>query len=324
MYDPTPLFELTTHPDNFEALALETFRFQAEQCAPYRAYLQLMGVETKRIKYIEQIPFLPIELFKSHEVYSAQSAPEQVFTSSTTTGQTPSRHAVADLSLYEAVARRAFEERYGALSEYAFFALLPGYLEREGSSLIYMVQHFIEQGAGGGFYLNDYERLMADMASHAGKRILIGVSHALLDLVEQEPRELPEGTIVMETGGMKGRREEMSRKSLHLLLGMELGVNQIHSEYGMTELLSQAYSTGDGLFQTPPWMRVWVRNPQDPGSYLPHGEVGGVNIIDLANRHSCSFIQSDDRGIAFPMRKFRIEGRLTGSEIRGCNLMVNG
>lgn len=319
MIDTKSIFSIATQTD-FDRVALEVFRFQAEACAPYREYLELLGVDPAAVECPKQIPFLPIELFKSHRVYCGSNPPQQIFTSSSTTGQTPSRHYVADLRIYEEAFTRSFELFYGPAEQTAIYALLPNYLEREGSSLIYMVEGLIRRG-GGGFYLYDHDALLRDMEAHQGKKILLGVSYALWDLAEEQRGALRD-VIVMETGGMKGRREELPREEFHRLLCDAFGVQSIHSEYGMAELMSQAYSDGNGIFRTPPWMRICVRDLNDPFRLLPNGATGGVNLIDLANLYSCSFLQTQDLGKVYDDGSFRILGRISGSEIRGCNLLV--
>lgn len=319
MIDTKSIFSIATQAD-FDRMTLEVFRFQAEACTPYREYLELLGVDPAAVECPKQIPFLPIELFKSHRVYCGSNPPQQIFTSSSTTGQTPSRHYVADLRIYEEAFTRSFELFYGPVEQTAIFALLPNYLEREGSSLIYMVEGLIRRG-GGGFYLYDHDALLRDMEAHQGKKILLGVSYALWDLAEEQRGALHD-VIVMETGGMKGRREELPREEFHRLLCDAFGVQSIQSEYGMAELMSQAYSDGKGIFRTPPWMRVWVRDLNDPFRLLPNGVTGGVNLIDLANLYSCSFLQTQDLGKVYDDGSFRILGRISGSEIRGCNLLV--
>lgn len=319
MIDTKSIFSIATQAD-FDRMTLEVFRFQVEACAPYREYLELLGVDPAAVECPEQIPFLPIELFKSHRVYCGSNPPQQIFTSSSTTGQTPSRHYVADLRIYEEAFTRSFELFYGPAEQTAIFALLPNYLEREGSSLIYMVEGLIRRG-GGGFYLYDHDALLRDMEAHQGKKILLGVSYALWDLAEEQRGALRD-VIVMETGGMKGRREELPREEFHRLLCDAFGVQSIHSEYGMAELMSQAYSDGNGIFRTPPWMRICVRDLNDPFRLLPNGATGGVNLIDLANLYSCSFLQTQDLGKVYDDGSFRILGRISGSEIRGCNLLV--
>ncbi len=319
MIDTKSIFSIATQAD-FDRMTLEVFRFQAEACAPYREYLELLGVDPAAVECPKQIPFLPIELFKSHRVYCGSNPPQQIFTSSSTTGQTPSRHYVADLRIYEEAFTRSFELFYGPAEQTAIYALLPNYLEREGSSLIYMVEGLIRRG-GGGFYLYDHDALLRDMEAHQGKKILLGVSYALWDLAEEQRGALHD-VIVMETGGMKGRREELPREEFHRLLCDAFGVQTIHSEYGMAELMSQAYSDGNGIFRTPPWMRICVRDLNDPFRLLPNGATGGVNLIDLANFYSCSFLQTQDLGKLYEDGSFRIMGRISGSEIRGCNLLV--
>lgn len=319
MIDTKSIFSIATQAD-FDRMTLEVFRFQAEACAPYREYLELLGVDPAAVECPKQIPFLPIELFKSHRVYCGSNPPQQIFTSSSTTGQTPSRHYVADLRIYEEAFTRSFELFYGPAEQTAIYALLPNYLEREGSSLIYMVEGLIRRG-GGGFYLYDHDALLRDMEAHQGKKILLGVSYALWDLAEEQRGALRD-VIVMETGGMKGRREELPREEFHRLLCDAFGVQSIHSEYGMAELMSQAYSDGKGIFRTPPWMRICVRDLNDPFRLLPNGATGGINLIDLANLYSCSFLQTQDLGKVYDDGSFRILGRISGSEIRGCNLLV--
>ncbi len=310
--------------ENFAALALETFRFQAAHCAPYREWIDYLGVDPAGVERIEEIPFLPIEFFKSRDVYAASAPPETVFTSSATSGQTPSRHPVANLSLYERSFTEGFTLFYGDPAEWSIFALLPGYLERQGSSLVYMADRLIRRGSGGGFFLHDHAALLRGMtaAAEAGRKILLlGVSFALWELAEAHRFSLPKLT-VMETGGMKGRRQEITREALHAILCGSFGVERIHSEYGMAELLSQAYSDGGGIFRCPPWMQVSVRDIADPSSSMPDGRSGGIRVIDLANRYSCSFVETQDMGIRSPDGTFRVPGRLDGAEIRGCNLML--
>jgi hypothetical protein len=314
----------TLNDAQFDAAALETFRFQAEHCVPYREYVAYLGVDPARVEHTDQIPFLPVEIFKSHRVYAGQNEPEITFTSSATSGQIPSRHPVADLSLYEASFTRGFSLFYGDPAQYTILALLPSYLERCGSSLVYMADRLIAAGQGGGFFLHDHDALLRSMeaAAEKGRKILLlGVSFALWDLAENHRFSFP-GLTVMETGGMKGRRQEITREELHAILCGSFGVRTIHSEYGMAELLSQAYSPGEGLFRCPPWMRIRVRDLYDPLEHLPDGRSGGIDIIDLANRYSCSFIETQDLGERFPDGTFCVRGRIDRSEIRGCNLMA--
>jgi hypothetical protein len=306
--------------EEFNRLALEVFRRQAVECVPYREYLAMVGIDSGEVVSVGQIPFLPIELFKSHKVWCGEGEPETVFTSSSTSGEGESKHYIAHAADYEQVYTRGFEIFYGDVREWSIYALLPSYLEREGSSLVRMADGLIKKGRGGGFYLYDHDRLMADLKADGGKKILLGVSYALLDLAERGER-LPAGTVVMETGGMKGRREEMSKAGMHAILQEAFGVETVHSEYGMAELMSQAYSAGEGVFRTPPWMRVAVRDLADPFEVLREGR-GGINITDLANLHSCAFIQTQDVGTVAADGSFTVAGRVAKSDIRGCNLLV--
>ena len=308
--------------DSFRHEALALFRFQAERCEPYRQYLDLIGANADEVREVEQIPFLPIGLFKSHEIYCGTTPPEQIFTSSSTGGGVPSHHAMADLTIYERAFRGAFRNFYGDASEWSIYGLLPSYLERKGSSLIYMVDRLIADAGGhGGFYLNDYKRLIADIKADTRPKILLGVTYALLDLAEQFAPDLHD-VVVMETGGMKGHREELPKEELHRVLCNAFNVNAIHSEYGMAELTSQAYSKGQNRFYTPSWMRVLTRDLNDPFRILSTGQRGGINIIDLGNVYSCAFIQTEDAGRVFADGSYEIAGRIDKSEIRGCNLLV--
>ena len=305
----------------FEAAALELFRRQAVQCPPYREYISLLGVNPAEVNRVEDIPFMPIEFFKWRDVYCGEGEPEKVFTSSNTGGTVASRHMMQSLALYEQAFTRAFEQFYGAAEGWSIYGLLPNYLQREGSSLVYMVDRLIARCGSGGFYLDEYEKLIADMAADSKPKILLGVSYALWDLAEQYAPKL-ENTIVMETGGMKGQREELPKAEFHKILTEAFGVEKIHSEYGMAELTSQGYSSGDGVFRAPAWMRVVVRDVNNPLKMLPAGSRGAVSIIDLANISSCAFIATQDVGRTFADGSFMIEGRLSGADIRGCNLLV--
>lgn len=308
--------------EEFDQRALELFRYQSEHCAPYRQYIELLGIDPKKVERVEDIPFLPIRLFKSTDVYSREEAPEVVFTSSNTGSTVASRHMMASLEEYRKTFTAAFCTFYGETSEWSIYGLLPSYLEREGSSLVYMVDTLIKECGSGGFYLNDYERLIADIEADPKPKILLGVSYALWDLAEQYQPKLKD-TVVMETGGMKGRRKELAKSELHKILCDGFGVEKIHSEYGMAELTSQAYSSGDGIFCAPRWMRVLVRDVNDPLDHSPAGARGGIDIIDLANLSSCAFIQTQDIGRRYADGSFSIEGRIAGSDIRGCNLLVH-
>ncbi len=275
---------------------------------------------------MRDIPFLPIEFFKSHEIWCGENVqPEVVFSSSGTTGMSTSKHPVRNIALYEESFRKGFRLFYGDIRQYSVLALLPSYLEREGSSLIYMVDaliHESEKPASGYFLYNHRElyETLVQLRDQNEKVILIGVTYALLDFIEQYQVDFP-NLIVMETGGMKGKRKEMIREELHLALTTGFGVARIHSEYGMTELLSQAYSKGNGIFECPAWMRVLVRDTNDPFHYLEEGRTGALNIIDLANLHSCAFIATQDLG-RLNNRAFEVLGRFDNSDIRGCNLLV--
>ncbi len=319
------IFHINTAQD-FTRLALSVFKHQFEHNAVYRSFCDLLYVHPAEVTSLDQIPFLPIQFFKSHEVITSRETPKITFTSSGTTGSIPSTHRVSDISWYEQSFRTAFEHFYGDISSYTVLALLPNYLEREGSSLIYMVKDFIEKSNSpkSGFYLDDLDGLAATVSSldaQGEKVLVIGVSFALLDLIERHSFSLKH-TIIMETGGMKGRRKELIRNELHEHLCRGFGVDVIHSEYGMTELLSQAYSKGNGVFECPPWMKVLVRDTEDPFHMLPPSKTGGLNIIDLANYNSCSFIATQDLGKLNTNGTFEVLGRFDHSDIRGCNLMV--
>ncbi len=292
----------------------------------YREFCDFLNTDVQRVKSLQQIPFLPIQFFKSHTVVSNTNPIQETFTSSGTTGMITSKHLVTDISLYEQSYRLAFSEFYGNIEDYAVLALLPSYLERNGSSLIYMVKDLIElsNNEHSGFYLHNYDVLISKLIEldNSGQNvILIGVTYALLDLMEQQKFDL-KNTIIMETGGMKGKRKEIIREELHEILCKGFGVSSIHSEYGMTELLSQAYSLGNGIFECPAWMQILVRDTEDALTYVDYGKTGGVNVIDLANINSCSFIATQDLGKKQPNNAVEILGRFDNSDIRGCNLMV--
>ncbi len=310
----------------FEKLALKIFRFQHENNFVYKQFCDLRKIEIHKIKTLEQIPFLPIQFFKSHEVVSNTNKIQKIFTSSGTTGTNTSRHLVTDVSLYEESYQQGFSQFYGNIENYVVLALLPSYLDRSGSSLIYMFDDLIKRtnNPESGFYLNNYSELIKKLIQldDSGQNILlIGVTYALLDLIEIQKFNL-KNTIIMETGGMKGKRKEMIREDLHQQLCEGFGVSSIHSEYGMTELLSQAYSLGNGIFECPPQMQILIRDTEDALSYVDSGKTGGINIIDLANINSCSFIATQDLGKKNPNNSFEILGRFDNSDIRGCNLMV--
>lgn len=325
MLTPQQLFSITTE-QQFADAALLAFHHQARHCDVYRRFVDGLRVDIDSVEGIDKIPFLPISFFKSHRVLSSDAPVDITFTSSGTTGMITSSHYVTDVSWYEESFRRAFQLFYGHIKNYCVLALLPAYLEREGSSLIYMAQDMIaaSQNSDSGFYLYNHAELYAQLQrqQQMGKpTILIGVTFALLDFIEQHPINFPQ-LIVMETGGMKGRRKEMIREELHHDLCAGFGVSKIHSEYGMTELLSQAYSKGDGIFNCPPWMRVITRDTNDPLSLTGTDRTGGINVIDLANINSCCFIATQDLGKVYADGSFEVLGRFDHSDIRGCNLLV--
>lgn len=310
----------------FEKAALKVFRFQYENNPVYQEFCDYLKTDIHKVKSLQQIPFLPIQFFKSHKVVSDTNPIQATFTSSGTTGMITSKHLVTDVSIYEESYRKGFSQFYGNIEDYVILALLPSYLEREGSSLIYMVEDLIQLSnqPESGFYLHNHDELTAKLIAldHAGQNvILIGVTYALLDLIEKHQFQL-QNTIIMETGGMKGKRKEMIREELHEQLCKGFGVSAIHSEYGMTELLSQAYSLGNGVFECPSWMQILIRDTEDALTYIQNGKTGGINVIDLANINSCSFIATQDLGKKNPNNSFEVLGRFDNSDIRGCNLMV--
>ena len=318
------IFTLST--DSFEAHALALFRWQAKHNKVYRSYVQALAVDPTSIHEVAQIPFLPIDFFKRHKVLSVANMPvEVVFESSGTTGQSRSQHYVTHLSFYHQVSQYIFERQFGPLSTYHVMALLPSYLERGNASLVAMVNHFIQRSGSSfsGFYLDDYEALLRSLAvAQRGERrvLLIGVTFALLRLAEYFP-DLSK-VIILETGGMKGMRKEMIREEVYDVLQKHTGVQQIYSEYGMTELLSQAYSKNPGVFHSLPWMRMFTREINDPFVLAGEGQLGGINVVDLANVHSCAFIETMDRGRVYHDQTFEVLGRLDNSDIRGCNTMA--
>lgn len=322
------LFDLiqNVQPDQFESLAIQVFRFQAQFNPLYAQFLELLHLDPSRIQRLTDIPCLPIQLFKQYEIKTGDWAEEAIFSSSGTTGVQTSQHLVRNLNDYANNTRRGFEHFYGPLEDYCFFALLPAYLEREGSSLVYMAEQFVKWSKypQSGFYLYDHDALRQALKSCAAQGIptvLIGVSFALWDLAEEAPIQFPE-LIVMETGGMKGRRKELTREELHHLLKNGLGISSVHSEYGMTELMSQAYSKGEGLFDPSPTMRVWTREIYDPLEATAKGRTGAINIVDLANLDTIAFIATEDLGKAFEDGSFEVLGRLDAGDIRGCNLLL--
>ena len=316
----------TANDSTFEDIALHLFYKQANENKVYRDFIGFLGIDPSSIHKLENIPFLPISFFKSHLIATGDFKPEIVFSSSGTTGLTTSRHGIRQLSFYLENAKRNFELFFGSLRNYHILALLPSYLEREGSSLIYMVDYFIKetQSDYSGFFLNDYQALLKrikELKTGSRKVILLGVSFALLELAEKFEADLSH-CLIMETGGMKGRRKEITREELHEFISAKLNVKLTYSEYGMTELMSQAYSLGNGLYKSPPWMKMMVRDINDPFKFEPWGKTGGINVIDLANQHSCAFIETQDLGKVDQNGSFEVLGRFDNSDIRGCNLLA--
>ena len=312
--------------EEFNLLTLEIFQYQYQNTPVYREFCDLLKRGPAQVNKIEEIPFLPIELFKFKKVLSKDLDSEFYFSSSGTTDSEVSRHYVADLELYRKSFRSTFDHFYGKADKYCILALLPSYLERKDSSLVFMVDDLISKSNHplSGFYLNEYlelANLLQKLNADGTPVILIGVSFALLDMASEYPLSLP-NTTVIETGGMKGRRKEIIRAELHQQLIDAWGIKSVHSEYGMTELLSQAYAQDEGIFHCPPWMRVLVRDTEDPLKYLDAGKTGGINIIDLANIYSCSFIATQDLGKQQKAGGFEVLGRFDHSDVRGCNLMV--
>lgn len=321
------IFEIKEN--EFEAVALAVFQFQYQNNETYRSYCDSIKTDAAQINSLTQIPFLPIQFFKTKVIASTSFEPKIIFESSGTTGSINSKHYIKELDIYEESFIKSFELFYGNLEEYCILGLLPSYLERNNASLVYMVDHLIKKSnnKNSGFYLNDFQKLADTILSNENnkqKTLLIGVSFALLDFTDAFQFNL-QHTIVMETGGMKGRREEISKDALHQILKNKFGLDSIHSEYGMTELLSQSYSLGNNIFNTPPWKKIILRTEDDPFEIKSISDKpinGAVNIIDLANIYSCSFIATDDLGKLHPDGSFEIIGRLENSDIRGCGLMV--
>jgi phenylacetate-coenzyme A ligase PaaK-like adenylate-forming protein len=323
--DKSEIFSIT-NDNEFSAAALRVFQHQARHCRVYHEFISGLKINPADISSVEQIPFLPIEFFKTHQIVSTTDPAQVTFTSSGTTGMVTSSHYVTDVSWYEESFRKAFELFYGDIKTYTILALLPSYLEREGSSLIYMANDLIKQSnnPNSGFFLYNHDELEKQLIKQqqtTKPTLLIGVTFALLDFIEQHHLNFPE-LIVMETGGMKGRRKEMIREELHDSLCKGFGVSTIHSEYGMTELLSQAYSKGNGIFNCPLWMRIITRDTNDPMSIITDSKAGGINVIDLANVNSCSFIATQDLGKVYADGSFEVLGRFDNADIRGCNLLI--
>lgn len=318
---------------NFESLALEYFHKQYRKSLVYKGWVDALGTDIAKVDGVGKIPFLPISFFKSQEVKTGEFEAMTLFESSGTTGSLNSHHWIKDIAIYEEGFLKGFELFYGPVADWCIIGLLPSYLERNNSSLVYMVNRLIKESGHdqSGFYLHEFKNLagvLTELENRAQKTLLIGVTFALLDFAEQFPVSLKH-TLVMETGGMKGRREEMIRAEVHSILKKAFKVPHIHSEYGMTELLSQAYSKGDGIFQCPPWMRIFIRDEEDPLSgkewptqMKPSFLTGAINVIDLANIDSCCFIATDDAGRLHPDGSFEVLGRIDNSDLRGCSLMV--
>ena len=319
------IFNISSEND-FTKVALDVFKYQFENNKTYRSFCDLLNVHPSDINLLAQIPFLPIQFFKSRKIVSSNDEIQEIFTSSGTTGSITSQHFVTDIELYKESYLNGFAHFYGDIKDYVVLALLPSYLERNGSSLVFMVNDLIRKTnqSESGFYLHNLDELtqkLIKLDKNGQKIILIGVSFALLDLIEKYQFSL-KNTIIMETGGMKGRRKELVRAELHEVLKNGFGVAKIHSEYGMTELLSQAYSDANGIFKTPPWMKILIRDTEDALTILPNQKPGGINIVDLANYNSCSFIATQDLGKINENGTFEIIGRFDNADIRGCNLMV--
>lgn len=319
------IFNIQTQED-FKQVALAVFKHQFKNNKVYRSFCDLLYVHPSSVTKVEEIPFLPIQFFKSRKILSSLEDVQETFTSSGTTGSITSKHFVTDINLYKESYLKGFSHFYGNIENYVVLALLPNYLEREGSSLVFMVDDLISKSKNqeSGFYLHNLEELaqkLIKLDKNGQKTLLIGVSFALLDLIEMQQFKL-KNTIIMETGGMKGKRKEMVREELHTVLQRGFGVPEIHSEFGMTELLSQGYSSGKGIFKTPFWMKVLTRDTEDSLTINPSGKNGGINVIDLANYNSCSFIATQDLGKVHDNQTFEIIGRFDNSDIRGCNLMV--
>lgn len=319
------IFNITTEQE-FNALALEIFNYQFLHNSTYNEFCKHLKIKPLSVKTINEIPFLPVEFFKTHAIKTGDFNAQKVFLSSGTTGMTQSEHAVKDLSLYEASYNNAFKQFYGAVEDYCILGLLPSYLECEDSSLIYMAADLIKKSKhpDSAFFLDNHQDLVEILAKNIKnkqKTILFGVSFALLDLAESYQNDLSD-VIIMETGGMKGRRKELTRDELHRIYKKSFKVSEIHSEYGMTELLSQAYSEGHGVFKTPNWLRILIRDVNDPFNFLNNDETGGINVIDLANINSCSFIATQDLGKCTP-EGFEVLGRFDNSDLRGCNLLIS-
>ena len=313
--------------NEFNEIAIDIFNYQYKNNTVYKQFVDYLNVDYKKVLIITEIPFLPIELFKTHKIISNKKKEKQIFYSSGTTSSNRSKHYITDLYIYKKSFTKGFENFYGNIAGYCILGLLPNYMENKSSSLIYMMKDFIKLSncEKSGFYLDNYKDLyktIIDLKKRKRKYILIGVSYALIDFAEAFNIDLSDG-ILMETGGMKGKRRELTKKELHIFFKKSFNINTVHSEYGMTELLSQAYSKGDGIFEYPPWMKILIRDTYDPLSYLKNKRTGGINVIDFANINSCSFIATKDLGKLNDLGEFEVLGRFDDSDIRGCNLLID-
>ena len=323
--DIQKIFQIQS-PKEFNKLALQVFRFQYDEVKIYQEFCNHLKKNKENVKSIDEIPFLPISFFKTHEIICENSFPELTFTSSGTTGMVTSQHLVSDVEIYQQSFTQGFAHFYGNIQDYTILALLPSYLEREGSSLVYMVDQLIKDSnqPDSGFYLHNYHELIEKLENldKSGENILlIGVTYALLDCIEIKKLNL-KNTIILETGGMKGKRKELIKTELHEILKEGFGVSTIHSEYGMTEILSQAYSHHNGIFETVPWLNILIRDPENPLEIIENEKTGGINVIDLANINSCAFIATQDLGKKYSNNTFEVLGRFENSDVRGCNLLV--
>jgi hypothetical protein len=313
--------------NNFSELALNLFNYQAQNNAVYQQYLNYLGTRAKNVQSLEEIPFLPIDFFKNHSIIVNNLKIQKEFASSGTTGQITSKHLVADVDFYHQISQNIFETHYASLTQFHILGLLPSYLERDNSSLVEMAQYFINQSQSpySGFYLHNFEELAQKLTflqtDTTRKTLLIGVTFALLDFAEQFPMDLSQ-VIVMETGGMKGRRQELTRVEVQDYLKQQFKLTKVHSEYGMTELLSQAYSQGDEIFTMPHTLKIMLRDINDPFDLNPQRKIGAINVIDLANIDSCAFIATQDVGEIVGQNQFKVLGRLDNSDMRGCSLMA--
>lgn len=319
------IFEIQTTSD-FERLAMKLFHFQYNHSKTYHSFCSILQIDPQKVDRLEKIPFLPIDFFRTQRISCIEEKAKLIFSSSGTTGSQTSFHEVPFPDLYENSFTKGFQHFYGDIEQYCILALLPSYLERNGSSLVYMAEHLIHKSnhPDSGFYLHNFSELhdkLQKLKARKQKTILLGVTYALLNLVADFLIDFPE-LIIMETGGMKGKRKEMIREDVHRILINTFHCPSIHSEYGMTELLSQAYSKGNGIYETPPWMKILIRDPNDPFTLLPDNHSGGINVIDLANVYSCAFISVQDIGKKHPSGSFEVLGRFDQSLVRGCNLLV--